>query len=96
LKRIKGLGKEARLVDASFIWTEEHSKRIRVKITEQKEVAGHMMPTFLGSVAKFGSITKVGFKGKRRRITIETYTPLGAEESAKVKPWGLLNECEII
>lgn len=56
--------------------------------TEQKEVAGHMMPTFLGSVAKFGSITKVGFKGKRRRITIETYTPLGAEESAKVKPRG--------
>jgi len=39
LKRIKGLGKEVRLVDAAFIWTEEHSKRIRVKITVQKEVA---------------------------------------------------------
>jgi len=38
LKRIKGIGKEVRLVDASFIWTEEHSKRIRVKITVQKEV----------------------------------------------------------
>lgn len=39
LKRIRGLGKDVRLVDASFIWTEEHSKRIRVKITVQKEVA---------------------------------------------------------
>jgi len=38
LKRIKGIGKEVRLVDASFIWTEEHSMRIRVKITVQKEV----------------------------------------------------------
>mmetsp|Transcript_101332 Transcript_101332/g.291975 ORF Transcript_101332/g.291975 Transcript_101332/m.291975 type:complete len:528 (-) Transcript_101332:163-1746(-) len=39
LKRIKGIGKDVRLVDASFIWTEEHSMRIRVKITVQKEVA---------------------------------------------------------
>jgi len=39
LKRIKGLGKDVRLVDAAFIWTEEHSKRIKVKITVQKEVA---------------------------------------------------------
>lgn len=39
LKKIKGIGKEVRLVDASFIWTEEHSRRIKVKITVQKEVA---------------------------------------------------------
>jgi len=39
LKRVRGIGKEVRLVDASFIWTEEHSKRIKVKITVQKEVA---------------------------------------------------------
>lgn len=39
LKKIKGLGKEVRLVDAAFIWTEENSKRLRVKITVQKEVA---------------------------------------------------------
>lgn len=39
LKRIKGIGKEVRLVDASFIWTEEHSLRVKVKITVQKEVA---------------------------------------------------------
>eukprot|EP00747_Dinoflagellata_sp_TGD_P163207 gnl/TRDRNA2_/TRDRNA2_181637_c0_seq1.p1 gnl/TRDRNA2_/TRDRNA2_181637_c0~~gnl/TRDRNA2_/TRDRNA2_181637_c0_seq1.p1 ORF type:complete len:533 (-),score=124.40 gnl/TRDRNA2_/TRDRNA2_181637_c0_seq1:284-1882(-) len=39
LKKIKGLGRELRLVDAAFVWTEEHSKRIKVKITVQKEVA---------------------------------------------------------
>lgn len=39
LKKIKGIDKNVRLVDASFIWTEEHSMRIKVKITVQKEVA---------------------------------------------------------
>ena len=38
LKKIKGLGKEVKLVDASFVWTEPHSKRIRVKLVVQKEV----------------------------------------------------------
>lgn len=37
LRRLKGL-KEVRLVDAGFIWTEPHSKRVRVKLTVQKEV----------------------------------------------------------
>lgn len=36
LKRLKGLNK-VRLVDASFIWTEPHSRRVRVKITVQGE-----------------------------------------------------------
>ncbi|KAK9477356.1 NMD3 family-domain-containing protein [Lipomyces japonicus] len=39
LKRLKGLGK-VRLVDASFIWTEPHSRRIKVKLTVQGEVFG--------------------------------------------------------
>ncbi|XP_072037881.1 60S ribosomal export protein NMD3-like [Amphiura filiformis] len=39
LKKIKGLAK-VRLVDAGFIWTEPHSKRIKVKLTIQKEVMG--------------------------------------------------------
>lgn len=38
LQKIKGLNKEVKLVDASFIWTEPHSKRIKVKLTIQKEV----------------------------------------------------------
>ncbi|KAG8907133.1 hypothetical protein FRB99_005241 [Tulasnella sp. 403] len=37
LKKLKGLNK-VRLIDASFIWTEPHSKRLRLKLTIQKEV----------------------------------------------------------
>lgn len=36
LKRIKGLNK-VRLVDAGFVWTEPHSRRVKVKLTVQKE-----------------------------------------------------------
>merc|ERR1712168_204243 len=39
LKKIKPtLSKSSRLIDASFIWTEPHSKRLKVKITIQEEV----------------------------------------------------------
>ncbi|KAI3659758.1 hypothetical protein MP638_000887 [Amoeboaphelidium occidentale] len=37
LKKLKGLS-QVRLIDASFLWTEPHSRRIRVKLTIQKEV----------------------------------------------------------
>ncbi|ORY92706.1 RNA binding protein [Leucosporidium creatinivorum] len=37
LRKLKGLAK-VRLIDAGFIWTEPHSKRLRVKLTIQKEV----------------------------------------------------------
>ena len=37
LKHIKGL-KRVKLVDASFIWTEPHCKRLKVRITIQKEI----------------------------------------------------------
>ena len=37
LKKLKGLGK-VRLVDAGFVWTEPHSRRIKLKLTIQKEV----------------------------------------------------------
>ena len=37
LKNVKGL-KRVKLLDASFIWTEPHSRRIKVKLTVQKEV----------------------------------------------------------
>jgi nonsense-mediated mRNA decay protein 3 len=37
LKKLKGLSK-VRLVDASFLWTEPHSRRIQVKLSIQKEV----------------------------------------------------------
>lgn len=38
LKKLRGLGK-VRIVDASFIWTEPHSRRIKVKITVQDSVS---------------------------------------------------------
>jgi nonsense-mediated mRNA decay protein 3 len=37
LKKLRGLGK-VRLIDAGFIWTEPHSRRVKVKLTIQKEV----------------------------------------------------------
>ena len=37
LKRIKGLSK-LHLVDATWIWTEPHSRRLKIKLTVQKEV----------------------------------------------------------
>lgn len=37
IKKIKGLQK-VKLVDAGFIWTEPHSRRVKVKLTIQKEV----------------------------------------------------------
>jgi nonsense-mediated mRNA decay protein 3 len=37
LKKLTGLNK-VRLVDASFVWTEPHSKRIKVKITVMDSV----------------------------------------------------------
>lgn len=37
LKKIRGLAKY-NLIDASFLWTEPHSKRLKLKITLQKEI----------------------------------------------------------
>lgn len=37
LRKVRGLNR-VRLVDAGFIWTEPHSRRIKVKLTIQKEV----------------------------------------------------------
>jgi nonsense-mediated mRNA decay protein 3 len=36
LRKLRGLSK-VRIIDASFIWTEPHSRRIKVKITIQQE-----------------------------------------------------------
>ena len=38
IKRLRGLNK-VKLVDAAFVWTEPHSKRIKTKLTVQKEVS---------------------------------------------------------
>ncbi|KAL1115560.1 hypothetical protein AAG570_005850 [Ranatra chinensis] len=39
LKKLKGLNR-VKLIDAGFVWTEPHSKRIKVKLTVQGEVMG--------------------------------------------------------
>lgn len=38
LKKLKGSMTKVRLIDAGFLWTEPHSKRIKMKLTIQKEV----------------------------------------------------------
>lgn len=40
LKSVPGLHK-AKLMDANFIWTEQHSKRVKIKLTLQREVTNH-------------------------------------------------------
>lgn len=37
LKKLKGLSR-VKLIDAGFVWTEPHSKRVRVKLTVHAEV----------------------------------------------------------
>lgn len=39
LKKLKGLNR-VKLIDASFVWTEPHSKRIKLKLTVHGEVIG--------------------------------------------------------
>jgi hypothetical protein len=38
IKKLKGTLTQVRLIDASFIWTEPHSKRIKIKLKIQKEI----------------------------------------------------------
>lgn len=38
IARLGDLTKKVRLIDALFVWTEPHSKRVKVKLTVQKEV----------------------------------------------------------
>mmetsp|Transcript_105548 Transcript_105548/g.305306 ORF Transcript_105548/g.305306 Transcript_105548/m.305306 type:complete len:561 (+) Transcript_105548:67-1749(+) len=43
LKHIKGLAKERQLVNAGFLWTEPHSKELKVKLELQQEVISGMV-----------------------------------------------------
>ena len=38
---------QVRLVDAGFIWTEPHSKRLKVKLAIQKEVGSQLFPLYM-------------------------------------------------
>lgn len=37
LKKIKGL-KQVKLVEAKWVWTEAHSRRLKIELTIQKEI----------------------------------------------------------
>lgn len=39
VRKVRGLSK-VKLIDASFVWTEAHSKRLKIKLTVQREVFG--------------------------------------------------------
>ncbi|EQC42696.1 nonsense-mediated mRNA decay protein 3, partial [Saprolegnia diclina VS20] len=41
LKKLHGLGRDIKLMDASFMWTEPHSKRVKLKLTIRKEILRH-------------------------------------------------------
>lgn len=43
LKHVKGISKERLLVDAGFIWTEPHSKELKLKLVLQQEVMGGLV-----------------------------------------------------
>ena len=76
LQKIKGLNKEVKLVDASFIWTEPHSKRIKVKLTIQKEV-------FHGAILQ--QMFVVEFVIQNQQCTGQSRTPhLRQEECAVI------------
>lgn len=38
LKKLKGLSKNMKIIDAHLAWTEPHSKRIKVRVTVSREV----------------------------------------------------------
>ena len=45
LSKIKGLSKNIKIVDSSFVWTEPHSKTIKIKLTIQKEINKSLFET---------------------------------------------------
>ena len=38
MKKVKGITKEMKIFDAQFIWSEPHSKRMKIKLTLSKDV----------------------------------------------------------
>lgn len=42
LKKVKGLNR-VKMIDAGFIWTEPHSRKVKVKLTVQKEVRAQLV-----------------------------------------------------
>jgi nonsense-mediated mRNA decay protein 3 len=67
LKRIKGLQK-VKLVDAKFLWTEPHSRRLKAKITIQKEV-------FNGTVLQQSFVVDFVVRNQQCEACQKSFTP---------------------
>jgi hypothetical protein len=63
VKKVKGLDK-VKLVDAGFLWTEPHSRRLKVKVTIQKEVLNGaiLQQTFVVEVRQPWALKQDGLK----------------------------------
>lgn len=67
LKKIKGLN-TVRLVDASFIWTEPHSRRLKVKCTIQKEIVN-------GAIIQQSMVVEFFMQGQQCDDCKRSFTP---------------------
>ncbi|KAJ1609054.1 NMD3p-like protein [Cryptosporidium canis] len=67
LKKIKGLN-TVRLIDASFIWTEPHSRRLKVKCTIQKEVMN-------GAIIQQSMVVEFFMQGQQCDDCKRSFTP---------------------
>lgn len=55
LKKIRGMNKTIKILDATIVYTEPHSKRLKIKVTIAKEV---LMNTVLRKTQIFTFIEK--------------------------------------
>lgn len=58
VKKIKGIGKKLKLIDAKFVWTEPHSKRIKVRVTVEAEVLSNVVVR-QATIVEFKQVTQM-------------------------------------
>ena len=62
IKKLKGTLTQVRLIDASFIWTEPHSRRIKIKLVVQKEI---QEGAILEQTVPVSHLSNVAFRARR-------------------------------
>lgn len=92
IKRIKGLAK-VKLVDAGFLWTEPHSKRLKVKLAVQAEVLNGAILQQVGGGGTWG-----GGGGSRVPLDgcgflVPCCHPLFGERASGCCPAGAASSC---
>eukprot|EP00405_Crypthecodinium_cohnii_P016515 CAMPEP_0206455624 /NCGR_PEP_ID=MMETSP0324_2-20121206/21870_1 /ASSEMBLY_ACC=CAM_ASM_000836 /TAXON_ID=2866 /ORGANISM="Crypthecodinium cohnii, Strain Seligo" /LENGTH=611 /DNA_ID=CAMNT_0053926377 /DNA_START=94 /DNA_END=1930 /DNA_ORIENTATION=- len=78
LKSVKGISKERSLVNASFIWTEPHSKELKVKLTLQKEA-------FPGIVVQQNVVVEFRIGNQQCRDCMKSFTRHTWESNVQVR-----------